>query len=73
MERINLTDMDKQVILSLADCNMNITEAARRMFAHRNSIEYHVKRVKKISGLDATKFYDLCKLIQIVKEGDSNG
>jgi carbohydrate diacid regulator len=66
----NLTQTDIEVILALADYNLNESAVARSRFMHRNTVVYHINRVKRITGLDATKFYDLCKLIQMVKECD---
>lgn len=68
-----MTEMDKEVILTLAEKNMNLSESARSMFTHRNTVVYHVSRVKKITGLNPMNFYDLCKLVQLVKEGSFNG
>lgn len=53
----------RKVILTLADANLNVNETARRLFMHRNSVEYHIEKVKRNTGLDPTKFHDLCKLL----------
>ena len=60
--------MDKKVILTLADCNMNITQASEKLYMHRNSVVYHIKRIKKQTGLNPLNFYDLCKLVNMAKE-----
>ena len=67
----NLTRTDIEIILAMADYNMNVCAVARSRFMHRNNVLYHIKKVKSITGMDATKFYDLCKLIQMVKEADN--
>jgi sugar diacid utilization regulator len=64
----NLTQTDIEIILALADYNLNISHVARSRFMHRNNVIYHIGKIKKATGLDATKFYDLCKLIQEVKQ-----
>lgn len=60
--------MDKKVILTLADCNMNITQTSEKLYMHRNSVVYHIKRIKKQTGLNPLNFYDLCKLVSMAKE-----
>lgn len=61
---------DVEIILALADNNMNATETAKRLYMHRNTVIYHIVKVKKFTGLDATNFYDLHKLVQMVGEGE---
>ena len=63
--------MDKiemKVILALADSDMNLSKVARDMFCHRNTALYHVKKIQTATGLDPMKFYDLCKLVRMVKK-----
>lgn len=61
---------DKRIILTLAECDMNVTQTAQKLYMHRNSIVYHINRVKKKTGLNPLCFYDLCKLIlEIETEG----
>ena len=62
-----LNDLDRKIILALADCNMNVTEAGHKVFLARSSTVYHCKRVKKFIGLDPRNFYDLIKLVDMVK------
>ena len=62
-----LTDVDFQIILALADYNMNETETARALFVHRNTVVYHIGKVKKLTGLDCTKFYDLVELVKMAR------
>ena len=64
---VELTEIDLQIILALADNNMNESETARALFMHRNNIVYHIGKVKKITGLDPTNFYDLGELVQMAK------
>ena len=64
-----LTAVDFEIILALADNNMNVVETARVLFMHRNNVVYHIGKVKKRTGLDPTKFYDLVKLVRIARKG----
>lgn len=64
---VQMTDLDKEIIMAMADCNMNESEVSRKLFMHRNTVVYHINRVKKLTGLDSTNFYDLHKLVTMVK------
>lgn len=63
-----LTKKHSAVILALAAKNMSISDTARQMFMHRNTIIYHIERIKKITGKDPLNFYDLVELVAWVKE-----
>lgn len=63
-----LTDVDKEVILAYADCNMNTYHAAKKIYLHRNTIMHHLKKVRRLTGLDPLNFYDLHKLVAMVRE-----
>ena len=62
-----MDERDVNVILLLADHGIKISEAARAGYMHRNTVLYHIKNIKKETGLDPTNFYDLCKLVEMVK------
>jgi len=40
------------------DNNLSITQTAKALFIHRNTLLYRLERVKKITGLDPKKFDD---------------
>lgn len=63
-----MNEMDVLVILGLAEHDMNLRKAAKLLFVHRNTMVYHINRVKRITGLNPMKFYDLCKLVKMAKE-----
>ena len=63
-----MDERDVKIILALADNNMNESETARVLFMHRNTVIYHLGKVKRLTGLDPMNFYDLCKLVQLVGE-----
>lgn len=55
---------DVEIIRALADNNLNVTETARQLYMHRNTVCHHILRVKKQTGLDPLNFFDLHKLLQ---------
>lgn len=63
-----LTDVDVQVVLTFADNDMSVTETGRKLFLSRNTVKYHLESVGKKTGLSPLKFYDLVKLVGILKE-----
>lgn len=67
-----LDDRRKDIILAMAECNMNVSEVAQMKHYHRNSIIYHCNHIHQKTGLNPHNFYDLVKLVDMVK-GDSNG
>lgn len=68
MKANNLDEIDRQIIRTMADCNMRVSAVARRLDFHRNSIVYHIERIKGETGLDPMRFYDLVQLIKEMEE-----
>lgn len=65
-----LSEKEREIIRSLADCDMNITDAANKVFIHRNTFCYHMDKIKKKTGLNPKKFYDLIDLLKHVTQGE---
>lgn len=63
---------DVRIVLAMAAYDMKISEVARAVFMHRNTVLYHLTKIKAQTGLDARRFYDLVKLLKIAKEVLSN-
>lgn len=61
-----MTEQHKQIITALCKYNMCQSEVARRMNYHRNTLIYHIQKIKDQTGLDPLKFYDLVKLRTMV-------
>ena len=69
---MNLNDIDKKAILAYAASNMNATDAANKLYVHRNTLIYRLNRLKQKTGLDPQCFYDLIKLVKLVEMASSN-
>lgn len=52
---------------------MNVTDVARAIFTHRNTVLYHLNKVKQQTGLDPRRFYDLVELVKMAQEVLENG
>lgn len=59
-----------EFLKELANNNLNVSETARKMHYHRNSIVYHLEKIKEETGLNPVKFYDMIKLLHMFKEDD---
>ena len=59
---------DAHIVVAMANHNMNVTDVARAIFAHRNTVLYHLNKVKQETGLDPRRFYDLVELVKIAQE-----
>jgi sugar diacid utilization regulator len=62
-----LTPLDKEIIKGMADHNMDMAAVGRGLYMHRNTVVYHVERVKRETGLNARKFYDLAELLERIE------
>lgn len=61
----------RKTVLALAECDMNMTEAAKRLYVHRNTLVYRAKKIKEQYGLSVYRFYDLVELIYITNTTDN--
>lgn len=64
------SDIEREIILALADCDINPAAAARKLYLSRNTVLYHLEKVEDRTGLNARRFYDLVKLVEGVTERD---
>ena len=58
----NALEMLDEEILSTVNLffenNLNISETARKMYVHRNTLVYRLEKLQKITGLDVKVFDD---------------
>jgi carbohydrate diacid regulator len=55
----------KQLIETLQtffECNQSLNEAANKLFIHKNTLQYRLKRIKDLTGYDPRKFTDALML-----------
>ena len=62
-----LTEFDWEIVLALADNNMNESKTAQGVYLSRNAVMNRLMKFKRILGLDPTNFYDLGKLVRLAK------
>lgn len=59
---------EKELIEKMCECDMNVTKVAKAMYMHRNTVTYHIAKIRKKTGLDPMRFYDLVKLREMINE-----
>lgn len=62
-----MSETDWASILALAANNMNVSQTAVALYMHRNTLVYHIQKVKRKTGLDPLNFYDLVELVRMAK------
>ena len=59
---------DAHIVVAMANHSMNVTDVAHAIFTHRNTVLYHLNKVKQQTGLDPRRFYDLVELVKMAQE-----
>lgn len=62
-----LDPYDAEIIVAMADCDLNMTEAAKKMYSTRNTVWNHANWIKKQTGKDPRNFYDMCELLPMAR------
>lgn len=65
--------LDKDAILTIRtvlECNLNLAEASRKLYVHRNTLMYRLNKIYKQTGLDIRNFHDavIMETILLLKE-----
>ncbi len=68
---MKITEFELKMIKMLAECDMSLQKAANKLYVHRNTLTYHIKKIKQRTGLDARRFYDLLKLLEMVEKDEN--
>lgn len=59
--------VDIDIINCLAENAMNVSVVSRQLYMHRNTVWYHIVKIKELTGKDPLNLYDLCDLLSIHK------
>ena len=51
-------DEELQTVFTFFDNNLNISETARQLYIHRNTLVYRLDKLQKSTGLDLRTFDD---------------
>jgi sugar diacid utilization regulator len=66
-----LNEIDVQIIRAMAECDMRTCAVADKLHYCQSAINYRLRRIKRITGLNPHGFFDLQELLKMV--GGSNG
>ena len=68
MREKGLSNLDREIIIAFAKYDMKPYRVSNNIFLSKATVMYHIKKIKKITGLDIRKFYELCELLKIMDE-----
>ena len=60
--RLHLDDEELQMVNRFFEKDLNISETARELYMHRNTLVYHLEKLQKKTGLDIRHFNDAVRL-----------
>lgn len=63
-----MTRTQALILIKLAENSMNVAATARKLFMHRNNVDYHVRMIHRNLGKNPLDFYDLCELLPMARE-----
>lgn len=58
---------DVQLIVALANADMNVSKVAREGFFSWDGAKYHFEKIYKRTQLNPRNFYDLAKLVGVIE------
>ena len=63
-----MTKREAELIIGLAQSNLNITKAAERLQCPKNTLLYHLNKIKRETGSNPKCFRDMCRLLPMAEE-----
>jgi hypothetical protein len=63
----SLVQETEEMLDGLVSANLNISEAARMLYLHRNTLIHRIERIKQSTGLDIRNFFDAVQLWIVLK------
>lgn len=62
-----MTELDKSVLIAFAENGMNKSRTGKALFMHRNTVDYHLERVRQKTGKNPNDFFDLAAMLGMVE------
>lgn len=63
-----MTQQQSKIVIELANHGLSAMLAAKSLNYHRNTIYYHVRKIRKETGLNPYDFFDMQKLYPMAQE-----
>lgn len=57
----------EDIILAMADCDLNVSKASNLLFMHRNTLLYKIERLITLSDFDLKRFNDVYLLLHLLR------
>ena len=57
----SINDMDEEMLITIQkffENNLNVSEASRQLYVHRNTLVYRLDKIYKLTGFDLRNFDD---------------
>lgn len=67
-----LTPAEIRLLQALSDSRIRVKTAARKIPASSQYMRYNIEKIRAKTGLDPRDFHDLCKLLAMAKEENSD-
>lgn len=68
-----MTRKQAELIVLFANHNMNVTDTAKVLYYHRNTLIYHLDKIMRDTGLNPRRFMDLVELLRMAQEVIEHG
>ena len=65
-----IAPVHKEIILSYADHNMSVRAASKSLYMGESTVYSAMSRIRRITGKDPLRFYDLIELVELAKIPD---
>ncbi|MBQ4160573.1 MAG: helix-turn-helix domain-containing protein [Clostridia bacterium] len=66
-----LTDVQKEILKKFADCDLKVSRTSTAMFMAQGTVNYHLREIKRKTGLNPRSFWDLIKLLEGVRRDEN--
>lgn len=63
---LDRTGITKQIVISIAENDLNITRSAKELYMHRNTLIYKSERLIELKNFDLKKFNDVYILMKLI-------
>lgn len=68
---MELSRRRREVILALAENDMNAAKTAREIYLSVSCVQYHIGEIRRETGLDPRRFYDLVRLVNMARREEA--
>lgn len=67
-KQTELSRTNALIIRAMAENRLRAHTAARALHYSRTNVDYHLQRIRKLTGKDPRDFFDMCELLPVARE-----